>query len=259
MKSIAFRTLFGALAAGLLMTGSLQAQTPPPPTQPVRLDVPVESPGIPIYVRLGRQGAGWQVPRNADWTAIIFYRDPACIPAGFDLANALDLPGPEGPGAFGCQPLIEGFDLRLATLDPMLPPDYMYMRNSTHDFPIWFVSTTELEVLLARGFVYLGEIEALPSRVAGQGWQFEEQLTPYGPNNPVQGIRISARGALETGGQFKLYWYYRVDVPNPFDQSSAVVLEDVFELESDLPSTKTPGRPANLPCSKTQRPAGCRD
>jgi len=257
MKNILVHTLFGALAAAVLMAANVQAQ-PLPHLAQARLDVPVESPGIPLYMRLGAQGDGWQVPGNADWTVIVFYRDPACIPNDFDLADALDLPGPDGLGAFACPLLVEGFDLRFETLDPTMPPEYMYMRNSQHDFPIWFVSTRELDELLDRGFVYIDEIEALPSRVAGRGWQFEEQLTPYG-FNPRQGISMSARGRLATGGQFSFFWYYTAEVPDPFDQSSATVLENVFELQADLPTTVRSPRVRAYECVIYPELPGCRD
>ena len=251
MKSIIARTLLGALAASVLMTGNALAQEMPPLPHLAlaRLDVPVESPGLPYYTRLSRSGDGWVVPANAEWSAIVIYRDPDCIPTSFDLGNGIDLPGPQGPGPFGCKPFFEGFDLRFSTLDPTLPPDYIFMRNSTHDFPIWFVATQELQPLLDRGFIFIDEIEALPSRVAGRAWQWEEQIVPFG-FNPQASIRMTARGSLETGGQFSFFWFYRADVPDPFDLSSAVELENFFELEADLPQVETrgPGRSRNVKC-----------
>ncbi len=96
-----------------------------------------------------------------------------------------------------------------------------------------------------RGFIYRDEIEDLPSREAGRGWQLEEQLRPDG-FSPEKTLFMSARGRLETGGQFSFTWFYRAAVPNPMDQSSATVLESVFDLTADLPSL-TPPPPAHPP------------
>ena len=237
MKNIVVRSFFGALAASVLMTGNVQAQELPPLPHlaQARLDVPVQSPGIPYYARLSRSGDGWVIPRNDDLSAVMFYRDPDCIPIDFDLGFGIDPPGPHGLGAFGCRPLFEGFDLRFSTLDPTLPPDYVFMRNSSPDFPIWFVATEELNELLDRGFVYIDEIEALPSRVSGHAWQFEEQLNPFG-FNPEASIRATASGRLDDGGLFSFFWFYRSDVPDPFDLSTATELENLFIMYSDLPA-----------------------
>jgi hypothetical protein len=254
MKNIIFHTVMASLTATILLAGPVQAQ-PLPHLALARLDVPVESPGIPYYVRLSRSGdgtssSGWVVPANADWTAIVFYRDPDCIPMDFDLGFGIDPPGPDGLGAFACKPLFEGFDLRFSTLDPFLPPDYVFMRNSTADMPIWFVQSQEINELLDRGFVYLDEIEVLPSRVAGRAWQFEEQIRPFGPN-PEATVRVTARGGLENGGQFSFFWFYRADVPDPTDLSSATELENVFELYADLPQQSPPSNPGppNIICA----------
>ena len=240
MKTTDFRICLGALAAGLLLLGSVaQAQGLPHMAQ-ARLNVPVESPGIPAYMRLEAIGEGWRGPRNADWTALIFYRDPACIPAGFDLTDFFDFPGPNGLGAFGCPLLVEGFDLRFETLDPTEPPDYIFLRNRTQELPVWFVSTDELEVLLERGYLFIDELEALPSRIMARAWKFEEQLHPSGGAIARPGLTISALGRLETGGRFSLLWHYQ-----------PAAGEDVFDLDMELPQPPpppAPGGPPNVLC-----------
>lgn len=234
-----------AVAAGLLIACSAMAQ-PLPHLALARVNVPVEGPGLPYYARLSRSGDSWVMPRNEAWSVLVFYRDPQCIPDNFDLTQGVHFPGPDGLGAIGCRPLFEGFDLRFSTLDPMMPPDYSYMRNGTLDLPIWFIDTAELDALLERGFVYLPEIAALPSRVSGRAWQFEEQIQPLGAN-PEPSVRISASGRLDDGGRFSFFWFYKSAVPDPFDLSTATLLESVFDLDADLPDPPPPPPGAGVP------------
>lgn len=262
MKNIIAHTLIGALAASMLLTGNTQAQEMPPLPHLAlaRLDVPVESPGLPYYVRLSPGGDFWALPSNDQWSVIVFLRDQDCIPLDFNLAEGFHLPGPDGLGAFGCKPLHEGFDLRFTSLDMSTPPDYIFTRNSTLDLPIWFVATPELMALLDRGFVYIDEIEALPSRVSGRAWHMEEQVMPFG-TNPEATLRMTASGRLDTGGQFSFFWFHKAAVPDFLDPSNSTLLENVFELNADLPTLAPPApqRPPNVKCFLTPRPPGCRD
>ncbi|MGY6519570.1 MAG: hypothetical protein ACXIUZ_12750 [Lysobacteraceae bacterium] len=201
MQSNALRTvLLPVLAAGL-MAGAAAAQDLP--HMGVRLDVPVESPGIPAYMRL----ADYQwLPRNEQWTALVFYREPGCVPPDFNLLQFTHFPGPEGLGAFACPLVVEGYDLRFASLDPSLPPEFMRMFNRSPEQPVWFVDSTALSALLDRGYVYINEIEDLPSLVRGRAWQFDERLYPS-ISNPEPGLTMHARGRLETGALFELFWH----------------------------------------------------
>lgn len=201
MQSNALRTaLLATLAAGLL-SGPLLAQSLP--HMGVRLDVPVESPGIPAYMRL----ADYQwVPANAEWTVLVFYRDPACIPKDFNLLQFTHFPGPDGLGAFACPLVVEGYDMRFASLDPTQPPEFMRMSNRSPQQPVWFVDTAEFSRLFDRGHLNIEDIEAMPSLVRGRAWQFDERLYPS-VSNPEPGITMSARGRLETGQAFDLFWH----------------------------------------------------
>jgi hypothetical protein len=66
------------------------------------LRVPGESPGVPAYARVERPFA----VHTDDWAAIVFYRLPGCIPAGFNLLDLFDI-----PGAFACPLTISGFEI----------------------------------------------------------------------------------------------------------------------------------------------------
>jgi len=257
MKNIVVHTLLGACAALSVYASHAQAQGLPHLAL-AKYNIPVESPGHPYYAHLSSFGDSWMAPGNDEWTVIIFYRDPACIPAEFDMSVGLDFPGPQGLGFLACPATYEGYQLHFSSPDPFLNPDYLFMRNSTLEMPMWFVSTRELRELFERGFFQMADIETLPSRVSASAWQFEAQMEPYG-FNPELKVRFNARGRLETGGQFSFFWYNRIDVPNPFDLRTATELERVFELQADLPTTVRSPRVRAYECVIYPELPGCRD
>ena len=195
-----------ALVACLLTGGPLQAQ--PLPGQPaVQLDFPVESPGIPAYARLELLVPNFDVPNNDRWAAIVFYRDPACVPDDFDLGQFFHLPGPGGLGAFGCRLLVEGQEIWENGPGTDLAPIYVRTRNAVPDLPVWFAAWDELRPILESGQVFIGDIEALPSLVRGSARWFEEALYPNGSAD-LPGITLRAEGSLENGGAFRLNWHF---------------------------------------------------
>ncbi len=195
-----------ALAFSLLISAPLQAQ-PLPGSPAVQLDFPVDSPGVPAYARLELLIPDFDVPNNDRWAAIVFYRDPACVPDDFNLGRFFHLPGPGGPGAFGCRLLVEGHEIwqNGPRTDPA--PIYVRTRNAVPDLPVWFVAWDELRPILESGQVFIGDIEALSSLVRGSARWFEEALYPNGSAD-VPGITLRAEGNLENGGVFRLNWHY---------------------------------------------------
>lgn len=229
--------LFGAalLGTAALTTPVLAQQNIGDP--PVRLDFPSESPGVPAYARLELLIPDFDVPGNDDWAAIVFYRDPDCIPLNFDLGLFFHPPRPDGPGAFGCRLLVEGHEHWVNGPGEDMAPVYVHSRNAVPDLPVWFVDREELDELLAEGMVFIDQIEALPSLIRGHAWWFEESLQPNG-SAPDPAISLSARGRLETGGRFILDWHYH---------ASASENEVVIDLEvGQAPSP--PGPPISLHC-----------
>jgi hypothetical protein len=69
----------------LLATGAVPAQT--------RLGFPNPDPGGPVYARVERP---FQIHTN-QLAAILFYRDPACVPETFNLLDNVDLEGFQRP------------------------------------------------------------------------------------------------------------------------------------------------------------------
>lgn len=195
-----------ALASCLLTGGHLHAQ--PLPGQPaVQLDFPVESPGIPAYARLELLVPNFDVPNNDRWAAIVFYRDPACVPDDFNLGQFFHLPGPGGLGAFTCRLLVEGHEIWENGPGTDLAPIYVRTRNAVPDLPVWFVAWDQLRPILESGQVFIGDIEALPSLVLGSARWFEEALYPNG-SAETPGITMRAEGILENGGRFHLGWHF---------------------------------------------------
>ncbi len=183
-----------------------QAQQPPEPSH-YQLDFPVQSPGIPAYARLELLVPNFDVPNNQRWAAIVFYRDPACIPQDFNLGRFFHFPGDGSPGAFACPLLIEGQEIWDEEPSPFGAPIYVRSRNAVPNMPIWFVAWNELRPILESGQVFIGDISRLPSLVRGSAYWYEEALYPNGFAE-LPGITLRSEGTLEGGGRFKLKWHF---------------------------------------------------
>lgn len=209
-----FRTLFSArfLAVVLIFsmvpwTASKAQQLPGQPG--LQLAFPVESAGIPAYARLELLVPNFDVPNDKRWAAIVFYRDPGCVPADFDLGQFFHLPGPQGLGAFACPLLVEGHEIWQNGPGPGgdLAPIYVRTRNAVPDLPIWFVAWNELRPVLESGQVFIGDIAGLPSLVRGSAHWYEESLYPN-ETAEIPGITLRSEGSLENGGRFRLKWHF---------------------------------------------------
>jgi hypothetical protein len=198
-----------AMAFRAVCVGTLMLLIAPLGAQPVQLDFPAVSPGIPAYARIDLVNHVDTVntPRNSDWAAIVFYRHPECIPLNFDLGQFFHFPGPDGPGAFGCELLTEGMELWANGPEHGdMAPIFQRARNARPDLPIWFVAWDEFRSLADTGSIFIDQLEALPSLVRGRAWWFEEYINPSeAAADPALSMR--ANGRLETGGRFALEWH----------------------------------------------------
>jgi hypothetical protein len=184
------------------------SQAQPLPGQPgLQIDFPVQSPGVPAYARLELLVPNFDLPNNNRWAAIVFYRDPACVPEDFNLGQFFHLPGPQGLGAFACPLLVEGHEIWRNNPETDLAPIYVRTRNAVPNLPIWFVAWNELQPILESGQVFISDIGALPSLVRGSAHWYEEALYPNGTAD-VPGITLMSEGTLEDGGKFKLKWHF---------------------------------------------------
>ena len=210
------RTLFStrfrpALLATALIVSMLPwtaSQAQQLPGQPVlQLEFPAQSPGVPAYARLELLVPNFDVPNNKRWAAIVFYRDPACVPEDFNLGRFFDLPGPRGRGAFACPLLVEGHEIWRNGPEADLAPIYVRTRNAVPNLPIWFVAWNELRPILESGQVFIGDISGLPSLLRGSAYWYEEALYPNGSAD-IPGITLRSEGTLESGGKFRLKWHF---------------------------------------------------
>jgi hypothetical protein len=133
--------------------------------------------------------------------AIPFYRDPACIPADFNLLQFFDLtPDPiYGLRPFGCALSVEGFELWKN--GPGLDAGPIHSRLRAIDaVEIWFVSWPALWLEVQDGQLTIGELGSMPSLRRGTATLFSERLHPYPAKAP--GIALEALGYTDDGARF---------------------------------------------------------
>lgn len=161
----------------------------------VRKLVPQEDAGPPLYLRATRMMN--ELFHTDEWLAIPFYRDPACVPADFNLLDHFDFPGPNGPGALGCPLVVHGSLL----IEPDAPlgtfPQQAILEGDA--VPVWFVSWPAFEAAAADGVVTFAELQAL-APLKGTASRFHEVLFPRPGGHR---ITIEAAGALEDGRAFR--------------------------------------------------------
>lgn len=163
----------------------------------VRKDIPAEDPGPPFYAKA--TPIQNQLFRDDGWLAVPFYRSPSCVPADFDLLELFHFPGPDGPGAFGCPLLLNGFLL----IEPDAPlgtfPRQVVLEGSGS--PVWFVRWDAFREAAADGDVTIVELAALEPLV-GTTRSYHETLKPRAGDHTVV---IDAAGTLEDGRAFSLH------------------------------------------------------
>jgi hypothetical protein len=155
----------------------------------------IESPDFPFYSRTELGTGGGFGYRTDTWAAIVFYRDPACVPTGFNLFEFYDV-----PGAFGCDARVDGFALFIEPLG-ITEPKHANVRGNA--VPIWFVPwDAPFQQAVQDGVLTRAQLEAMPGLRRGVATQFQEILHTS-ENHPVGKINITARGTLSGGGSFR--------------------------------------------------------
>lgn len=184
-RALALAPILVSVLAVFVGAGTAQAA--------VRQTIPEEQPGPPFYARIISQ-----VPGTEDQSAVVFYRDPACIPPDFNLLQFFDI-----PRAFGCPLTVEGF---VIWKNGPPPVDFAPIQQQLFGLgavPVWFVSTADLNAATADDVLTIGELAALPSLVVGTASFFHETLHPTeGARVPM--IEMNARGTLSDGRTFQL-------------------------------------------------------
>ena len=125
--------------------------------------------GFPGYAQLGFDPLIQAVfiINDGEWAAIPFYRDPACVPADFNLIVQVDV-----PRAFDCPSTVEG-SLNVS-------PDgafHFHAQGPVEGFPlptVYFVKYSELLGAIQDGELLIGELQALPSLKTGRATFFQD-------------------------------------------------------------------------------------
>jgi hypothetical protein len=173
------------------------------------------NPGVPYYARI--EFTENMVPTDGTWAAIVFYRDPACVPAHFNLLQMFDFPqppaspgAPPSPGAFACGLKVHGFDVWEGA--PFKSPAPKLVKSTGSAVPVWFVKWSELKGYVKNRVLTrdtLEDVTLLPSLRKGTAHFFEETLRPTQPDSPVF-LHLHAVGTFDADGrEFSLR--YRVD------------------------------------------------
>nr|NIR44451.1 hypothetical protein [Gemmatimonadota bacterium]NIR73651.1 hypothetical protein [Candidatus Kutchimonas denitrificans]NIR99610.1 hypothetical protein [Gemmatimonadota bacterium]NIT65230.1 hypothetical protein [Gemmatimonadota bacterium]NIV23763.1 hypothetical protein [Gemmatimonadota bacterium] len=162
----------------------------PPPVQGanstalVRTTWPsAEDPGPPYYARIE------PVPPHVfivdGWAVIQFYRDPDCIPEGFNLLAFFD-----PPAAFGCPLTVQGFNLWEGEVFAGAPR--ISQTQGTGAVPFWFIPADAVIDAMQDGELTIGELEGLTGRIVGHATHFHETLYPIGGGHPSSKLIQSA-------------------------------------------------------------------
>lgn len=162
--------------------------------EPVRIEANGE---VPFYARFGEN----ETFSDGEWTVIVFYRSPECIPPDFNLNHFFHFPGEGNPGAFACAPPTTT-SIEYWANDPQTDPAPLVAEMTGRGaVPVWFVALAEVEAALSGGVVTIGELAESPSLLKGEAATYTELLHP-GQSNPQSLIQFKAEGALEDGRSF---------------------------------------------------------
>jgi hypothetical protein len=163
---------------------------------PKHLEFPSQVPGPPFYAQISDfPGVGGEYYHTAEWAAVVFHRQPSCVPPNFNLLDGFDV-----PAAFGCPLTIRGFEIW-----PAPPPEGfapIEVRGSgLGAVPIYFVSWSDLQIAVRDRVLTITELESLPSLKIGFASTFNLGIRPGVYTQP--GIEMSGRGLLQDGRQFE--------------------------------------------------------
>ena len=157
----------------------------------------VESPMFPFYARAEPPAdVGGFAYHDDDWAAIVFYRDPSCVPADFNLFQFYDF---NFGSVFGCTSLVDGFSLHVEP-DGLTPPKVSNLTGRA--VAIWFVPwNEEFQEAVDAEALTVGQLENMDGLVKGVATHFRETLGSV-EFHPQPKINLSASGEIlpESGG-----------------------------------------------------------
>ncbi len=140
---------------------------------PVKL--PEEHPGIPLYARLGYPPGfpEGQIIETDGYVVVVFYREPSCIPADFNLLDFFHFPGESGPGAWGCPAFHSGTLYIEPDAPPTAFPKIIDLQGA--GVPIWAVDARELHAAASDGVLTMVELSTL-NRIERLAGFYDEHL-----------------------------------------------------------------------------------
>lgn len=163
----------------------------------------VEDPGPPFYARIVPSPPHFL--NDGEWAAIVFYRDPRCVPAGFNLLLFFD-----APAAFGCPLTVHGASLWQD--EPFIGAPKIANSSGDGAVPVWFVPMVTADQAIQDGVLTIGELAGLEGLLVGHADGFNEVLHPSplppelgGGGHPNHKLTLNAHGQLEDGRQFNLH------------------------------------------------------
>jgi hypothetical protein len=192
-------TLVAVLAATLLISTALADAGLVRTTWPSG-----EDPGLPYYVRTEPMPP--HIYDDGEWAVFVFYRDPGCVPADFNLLSFFDI-----PAAFGCSLTVHGSHLWQGA--PFSAPPKIVTVTGDGAVPVWFAPAAAVESATQDGALTIGELAGLDGLLVGYAAQFNETLHPHplppelggGGGHPNPKLILDANGQLNDGRQFHLH------------------------------------------------------
>lgn len=162
-----------------------------------------DDPGMPFYARVELFPP--YIFNDGDWAAIIFYRDPSCVPADFNLIGVFDI-----PRAFSCPHTVHGTSLWHGEFMNGAPKIIEISGDGA--VPVWFVPWEAVkDQARADGTLTVADLLAVDGRLVGHADQYAETLHPHadpavgGGGHPNPKMIVDAQGQLEDGRPFNLH------------------------------------------------------
>lgn len=169
-----------------------------------------EDPGMPFYARVELLPPF--VFNDGEWAAVVFYRDPGCVPTDFNLISVFDV-----PGAFTCPHTVRGTSLWNGAPFAGAPRHINIEGNGA--VPVWFVPWEAVRARAkADGVLTVADLSAIDGLLVGHADRYTETLHPHpdpalgGGGHPNPKMIIDATGQLGDGRDFKLHISWVRDV-----------------------------------------------
>lgn len=202
MKSISIRT--GIIIILALVVALAWSQIAAADEGLVRTTWPSgEDPGMPFYARVELLPPF--IFNDGKWAAIVFYREPSCVPEMFNLITVFDV-----PAAFSCPHTVYGSSLWHGAVFNGAPKNISIKGNGA--VPVWFVPWDAVkDQARVDGVLTITDLEQIEGKLVGYADRYTETLQPHpdpafgGGGHPNPKMIVNAQGQLGDGRQFNLH------------------------------------------------------